>query len=305
LLMSSAIPFMSEMPFTARLAVAAIFGVISTARSPSSAIAIISEVRAKGSFTDSVLSVTVAMDVVIIMLFAVVISFCQVLIVPGSELSLTLLLFILLEIAVALGIGFFLGKGIIYLIRNLEAELPVITAALGFMVIKFCHSLHAYLFDMYQIEINLEPLLICMAAGFTVQNFSAHGESFLKSMDNVSLPIYVAFFAITGASIDIDVLKTGWLLGLVVFLVRATMIWVGSNLSGRAGGDSPRIYKNAWLGFITQAGVSLGLLTEVVRRFPELGVHVQSILIASITLNQIIGPMTFKYVLRKVGEARR
>ncbi len=302
--MSSMIPFMSEMPFSLKLAIAAIFGVISTARSPSSAIAIISEVRAKGPFTDTVLSVTVAMDVVIIMLFAIVISFCQVLITPESELSMILLLYIMLEIGTTFVLGFLLGKGIIYLIRNLDAELPVIIAVMGFVVIKFCHSLGEYVNDVHDISLNLEPLLICMAAGFTVQNFSDHGSSFLRSMDNVSVPIYVAFFAITGATINIDILKTGWILGFVVFLVRGMMIYVGTSLSGRLAGDTPKIYKNAWLGFITQAGVSLGLLTEVVRRFPDLGVNVQSILIASITLNQIFGPVAFKYVLHKVGESK-
>jgi Kef-type K+ transport system membrane component KefB len=123
-------------------------------------------------------------------------------------------------------------------------------------------------------------------------------------MDRVSLPIYVAFFAITGASIQLDVLQAGWLLGLAVALSRAGMIYIGSYLSGRAAGDPPALYKNAWLGFVTQAGVSLGLVAEVARRFPEIAVHLQTILIASITLNQIVGPIAFKHVLGKLGESK-
>ena len=42
---------------------------------------------------------------------------------------------------------------------------------------------------------------------------------------------------------------------------------------------------------------------EVVRRFPEIGMPIQTILIAAITINQIIGPMAFKYGLNKVGES--
>ena len=48
---------------------------------------------------------------------------------------------------------------------------------------------------------------------------------------------------------------------------------------------------------------SLGLLAEVARRLPEIGVPIQTILIAAITLNQVIGPIAFKYALFKVGEA--
>ena len=123
-------------------------------------------------------------------------------------------------------------------------------------------------------------------------------------MDRVALPIYVAFFAITGAKINLGLLRTGWILGLVVVLVRGLMLYVGAVASGKLARDKPPIYKNAWLGFITQAGVSLGLLTEVVRRFPEIGPHIESILIAAITVNQIVGPVAFKYALNKLGEAR-
>ncbi len=65
---------------------------------------------------------------------------------------------------------------------------------------------------------------------------------------------------------------------------------------------NPGSIKTSKLGFVIQAGVSLGLLTEVFGRFPEIGVHVQTILIASITVNQLIGPIRLKHALIKVGE---
>jgi Kef-type K+ transport system membrane component KefB len=301
---SGFIPFMREFNPVAKLAVSAIFGVIAVARSPSSTIAIISETKAKGDYTDTVLSVTIATDVVIIVFFAVVISACEVLISGGGTISLAFLLELLLEIGLAFVLGFLLGKVIVFLIETLHVEFPVVITAMGFLVIKFSHRLGEYMHQIHEINVNIEPLLICMAAGFTVQNFSKHGTTFLERMDRVSLPIYIGFFAITGANIDIDVLKNAWLLGLIVMLVRTLMIYIGSFLSGKLSRDPPVIYKNTWLGFITQAGVSLGLLAEVVRRFPEIGIPIQTILIATITLNQVIGPIAFKYALFKVGEAK-
>ena len=301
---SKFIPFMSGYEPAMRLAISAIFGIIAVARSPSSAIAVISETKAEGDYTDTVLSVTIAMDVVIIIFFAVVISACQVLISKDSSVSPFFALFLLLEITIAFVLGFFLGKVIIFLIDKVKVEFPVVITAMGFLVIKFSHLLGDHLHDVHGINLHLEPLLICMAAGFTVQNFSKHGATFLERMDRVSFPIYIAFFAITGASIDVGILKTAWFLGLVIVISRILMIYVGSYFSGKLSGDRPDIYKNTWLGFITQAGVSLGLLTEVARRFPEIGVPIQTILIASITLNQVIGPIAFKYALFKVGEAK-
>jgi len=299
---SEMIPFMANYDISIRIAISALFGVIAVARSPSSTIAIISETKAKGDYTSMVLSVTIVTDVVIIILFGIVISFCQVLITGGGNIDLTFFLDLITEIGIALVIGFLLGKSIVFLIQKVKMEFPVVITAVGFLVIKFSHLLGNYLHEVYNIGIHLEPLLICMAAGFTIQNFSKYGKEFLSKMDRVSLPIYVAFFAITGASINIDILKSGWVLGLVIVLSRTIMIFIGSYVSGRVSGDPPRIYRYTWLGFITQAGVSLGLLTEIVRRFPEIGIPIQSILIAAITLNQIIGPIAFKFALNRVGE---
>jgi Kef-type K+ transport system membrane component KefB len=301
---SGFIPFMKPYAPLIRLAISAIFGVIAVARSPSSAIAIISETKAEGDYTDTVLSVTIAMDVVIIIFFAVIISTCEVLISGGSAFSVVFILDLLLEMVIAFILGFLLGKSIIFLIEKVKVEFPVVITAMGFLVIKFSHLLGDYLQEIHEIGLRLEPLLICMAAGFTVQNFSKHGTTFLKRMDRVSFPIYIGFFAITGANINIDVLKNAWFLGLVIVISRTIMIYIGSFISGKLARDPPRIYKNTWLGFITQAGVSLGLLTEVVRRFPDIGIPIRTILIAAITINQLVGPVAFKYALFKVGETK-
>ncbi|HZX10731.1 MAG TPA: cation:proton antiporter [Acidobacteriota bacterium] len=303
-LLSNAMPFMSDFSPTLRLAVSAIFGTIAVARSPSSAIAIISETKSKGPYTDIVLSVSVAMDVFIIILFAVVISLVQIFIKGQGGLNFSLVFSLLFEISAAFLLGFLLGKLIVFLIEKIHMEFPVVIIAMGFIVIEFSHLLGDYLQQVHDIRLELEPLLICMAAGFTVQNFSKQGEIFLQRMDRVSLPIYIAFFAMTGAAMNLKVLRTGWLLGLVVFVVRLISIYVGSFVSGRLAKNQPKIYKNVWLGFITQAGVSLGLLSEVARRFPEIGPSIQTILVAAIIMNQIIGPIAFKYGLKKAGETQ-
>jgi Kef-type K+ transport system membrane component KefB len=303
-LLSNNMPFMSDFNVPARLAVSAIFGTIAVACSPSSAIAIISETKAKGRYTDTVLSVIVAMDVLIIITFAVVISIAQISIKSQGGLNFSLIFSLLFKITVAFLLGFLLGKLIVFLIEKVHIEFPVVIIAMGFIVIEFSHILANYLHQFYDIRLELEPLLICMAAGFTVQNFSKQGENFLQRMDRVSLPIYIAFFAMTGAAMNLNVLRTGWMLGLSVFGIRLISIYIGTQVSGRLAKSEPKIYKNVWLCFITQAGVSLGLLSEVARRFPEIGPSVQTILVAAIIMNQIIGPIAFKYGLKKVGETQ-
>ena len=293
-----------DIDLAARIAVSMMIGIISVARSPSSTIAIINETKAKGQYTNIVLSVTIVIDVVIIVLFGIVISVCQVLISTKGPVNWLFFLALLFEIIIALVLGFLLGKIIVFLIEYLKVEFPIVVICTGFMVIQFNHLLGNYLKETHNLAVNFEPLLICMSAGFMVQNYSNHGKIFLMKMDKASILIYIAFFTMIGASINIEVMKNSWMIGLAIVLVRFLMLYFASFLSGKLAGDKPEIYNRYWLGFITQAGVSLGLLTEIARRFPEIGVPIQSILIAAITVNQFIGPVALKYALQKSGESQ-
>ncbi|MBU3917963.1 cation:proton antiporter [bacterium] len=298
------IPAFVNIGYAKRLAISVIFGIISVALSPSSTIAIISETKAKGKYTDIMLSVTVIIDVIVIVLFGVAVSFSKAIFSSTASMDWTFFLILLVEIILALILGSFLGKGIVFLIDKVKVEFPVVIVGVGFFVIKFSHLSTAYLHDSHDIVINFEPLLICIAAGFTVQNYSNFGKNFLYKMDRVSLPVFIAFFAITGASINIDILKTSWIFGLIIVGIRLVTLYIACITSGIISKDESLIYKNYWLGSITQAGVSLGLLAEIIRSFPSIGEPIQSLLIAAIAVNQFIGPVALKWALVKVGDAK-
>ena len=103
------IPFMAEMPPTHILAVSVLFATIFVARSPSSAIAVINEMRANGPFTKTVMGVTVVKDVLVIFLFAICLSVAKALI---NDETTGVLFFVLLffEIIVSFGLGYLLGR---------------------------------------------------------------------------------------------------------------------------------------------------------------------------------------------------
>lgn len=302
---SDFIPFMAGLSFTAKIGIASIFGVISVARSPSSTIAIISETEAKGNYTNSILSSTIVTDVLIIILFAITVSVGEILIKSSKSFDIGFIFYLVLEIILAFVVGFILGYFILFLMNRVKVEFSILIIALGFFVIKFSHFLGDYIVETYEISLHLEPLLICMAAGFTVQNFSEYGELFLKRIEKVSLPIFLTFFSITGASINLDTLALGWFVGVITFFSRIFTIFLGSFFSGKIAKAEKCITNWGWLGFITQAGVSLGLLSEVLRRFPEIGPNIQTILIATITINQIIGPIGLKFGLTIAKETYR
>ena len=95
-LVSDYIPFMSNMGFKAKMAVAILMATIFVARSPSSAIAVINELRAKGPFTQTAIGVTVVTDVLVIIVFAVCFALANTFL-SGEPLSLVSLGFWLLN----------------------------------------------------------------------------------------------------------------------------------------------------------------------------------------------------------------
>jgi hypothetical protein len=49
--------------------------------------------------------------------------------------------------------------------------------------------------------------------------------------------------------------------------------------------------------------VAIGLAVLAARQFPEIGDHLNTVVLAIIAVNQIVGPITFKMALNNVGES--
>jgi Kef-type K+ transport system membrane component KefB len=300
----SLLPFLAGKPAGHGLAVAFLLGTFALARSPASAIAIISECKARGPFTEMVLGVTVVIDVLVIVVFGAMISIGQVLITPGVQLDFQLLIVIAVDLAGSILAGFVVGWVILLYMRYVRAEVLVFILALAFTVTLFSRQFALLLEHVFSVALHLEPMLICVTAGFWVRNFSPDGGLFMQTIDRSSLPIYVIFFSLTGAALQIDALGQTWVIALLLVAVRSLLVWLGAYLAGSLAGDPPVMRRMSGLGFIAQAGVSLGLAGIVMRSFPEWGAALSTTIVAIVALNQIIGPVAFKFALGAVGEAR-
>lgn len=110
-LLSEFLPFTSTMPPMHRMGVAILAGAILVARSPSSAIAVVNELRAKGPFTKTAIGVTVIMDVVVIAFFSVNESIAATLL-SGRQFDLRFILLLAVELGLSVLFGYLLGKAI-------------------------------------------------------------------------------------------------------------------------------------------------------------------------------------------------
>ncbi len=287
------------------IALAALLGVISVARSPSSAIAIISECRASGRFTSTVLGVTVAMDVLIIIFFTLALTISKIFLSTAIGMDYQAFMGIFFAVVVSLVLGLILGKIISIYIEKIGHDLPLFLLFFAFGIFKISLWLNVFMEGRFGISLNLEPLLICMSAGFSVQNFSGAGSVFMDGLERISLPIYVLFFSLAGASLNLEALRIAWPLALSIAMVRGMSIFASTWLAGLLNRETSSHRNSAWLAYLTQAGVSIGLAQMAQRHFPEVGVYLTTVVLAVITINQVVGPVGFKMALARVGEMYR
>jgi len=151
--------------------------------------------------------------------------------------------------------------------------------------------------------LRFEPLLAFMVAGFVVANFSQQGEKLLSSVDKTGNVVYVVFFATAGAHLDLPLVKELWPIALFLGGIRALTTWATHRLSARLTNESPVLRTWGWSCLVSQAGLTIGMAVIVERSFPSFGAGFRSLAIANVALNELMGPILFKFALDRTGES--
>ncbi|TDI73512.1 MAG: potassium transporter TrkA [Bacteroidetes bacterium] len=302
--MTSYIPFMAELSSGVKIIIAALFGVIFVARSPSSAIALINELRANGPFTKTTLGVTVLIDVLVIILFAICLSVAKA-VINGEESGFSFLLILLIELVLSFGLGLLLGKILqIPLTLKINRHIKgVVIILLGYGVYLFSSFIKVNTEIIFNHEVVLEPLLICIIGSFFITNYSKNRIEFVELLNDISPTIYIIFFTLTGASLSLQTLVQVFWIAIALFGLRIFTLVLGGIFGAVAANDNKKYIFISWMPYVTQAGVALGLTTLVAAEFPSWGYEFQTIIIAIIIINQLIGPPLFKMAINYVGES--
>ncbi len=272
------------------IAMALIMAALSIGTSPSISLAVMNESRARGRLMDLVLGSAVLKDLVVVVLLALTVAIAKTLLAPGVPLDAEVLWDVAIEIGSSAAAGSVLGVLLILYIRYVHAEMLFVVAATILVVSEVGKALH------------LELLLVFITAGFVVRNFSKHGHALLKPIEMVALPVFVVFFTIAGASVDLGRTLSVLPLAFALCVARAFVYVVASRFGGRIGGEEPRIQRMAWLGYLPQAGVTLGLVGIAASQVAELSTHIATTGMAVVAVNLLVGPVTLRRALRALGE---
>ena len=283
---------------------------IASATAPAATLMVIKQYRAHGPLVDTLLPVVALDDAAALILFAILFQIASAL--AGGTISVyAILVKPLLEIIISLGVGVVLGFVISFANRFFKSRnnrliwcIFSVFAALGFY----------YLFKApFMGGFELSSLLTCMMAGAVYTNFVKESGRTLDVMDRFTSPVYMMFFVISGASLDLTIFFNGD--GLVVVLIALTYIifrvigkWTGAYVGASITRCEPQVRKYIGFALVPQAGVAIGLSTTAYNLFsqnPEtekVGALILAIILTSTLVYELVGPMVAKFALKKAHE---
>ena len=293
ILISDFIPVLSELSNDLQIGLAILFAGTALSTSPATTIGIITEVTAHGKVTNIVLAVTVMKAIVLILFFPIILLCAKIFLFENSSYNISLIMEIFLHIIGSMGLGIMMGIIIIWYLSKVKVEVSIFLLAVALTITEI-----SFLF-------GLEILLSAMIAGIIVQNFSQQGQGLIKGVEIFSLPIYVIFFCFAGASLHIDVLTEAITITLFIVFVRFLLNYLG-NYTGAFLAKEDKFTKHfSWLGYIGQAGIAVGLGILIEQNLPnEIRNYFITVLISTVVINEMMGPVLLKYVFNKAGEAQ-
>lgn len=284
------LPFFAELTPTQTIAVALVLGVTISAQSPAVVVALRNEMGSEGPVTRTVLGVVVLADLVVIVCFAVASSIAQGTLGAGGDATSTAYR-VAWELFGSLGIGAVVGLLLTVYLRVVKSGAALFLLATCVVVAELSGPLH------------LDTLLVALAAGIFIQNVGRAGDRLLHEIESASLPVYVVFFAVAGATIHIGVIPLVAIPAISLVLIRATSFLVGSRIATGLAGSPPEVRRWAGFGLLPQAGLALALSLLFARTFPTFGESASALTLGIVALNELVAPIFFRLALVRSGEA--
>lgn len=293
LLAAPLLSFTADATLVERVMLAIIFGSIAIANSPSVAIAVINDSGARGPVASTILSITILKDVAVVILFAATLSVGRVVLGTGGG-TREFLVSTALAIPGSIAAGAAIGWLVALYLRHVGSKLVLFTLALAFVNAQIAERFH------------LEVLLLSLSAGFFVENISpVQGEPLIEAIEKNSTPLYALFFGLAGAALSLSGLVDLWYIVAALVLVRAAAIFGGTWAGARLTGADDVIRRYAWVGFISQAGITLGMVVIAARAFPQWATLFTTLFVAMVAIHELCGPVLLQDGLRRAGELGR
>lgn len=277
--------------------IAMFLGALASTTAPTTTIAVIEEYKSVGIVTTALLAIVAIDDVLAIINYSLTLS------VYSSMMGLLVnngyiynILSLLFHIAGSMILGGLFAHLAIFIISKVHNRN---TLSIGIGNILLVYTVSSFF--------GFEALLSIMIFGFVLSNKSEYFDDIFKHLEeNYMDIIFMLFFIVTGASVNIDMLFQMWHIAAVYVLLRGVGKVFGSYLGARLSKSKKVIRENVGFALLPQAGVALGLAMLLYKEFPQSPMVqiVLNIILASTIIHEILGPLFTKFALKRADEIK-
>ncbi len=286
-----------RLPFEAAITL----GAIASATAPAATLMVVRQYKADGPVTRLLLPIVALDDAVGLVVFSVSFGIAMAL-KDGNADMISIVVNPLLEIVFSVLLGSALG----FLLAEMEKLFFSNTNRLS-MTITFVFltiALSSLEIPAGKATISFSSLLVCMMLGTVFCNMSDASEEIMKRADKWTSPLYVAFFVLSGAELELGVFAHAEyvLIGVVYILGRSLGKYLGANLSSTAMGCDKNIRKYLGITLLPQAGVALGMCNQAMALGDAEGSIIRNVTLFSVLIYELAGPLLTREALTLAGE---
>ena len=272
-----------------------LLGAIASATAPAATTSVLWEYKTKGPLTSTILGIVAMDDALALLLFAIASSLAGSLIGYSNGTIVNTFLIPIYEIGGSILIGVLSGLILNKILKRYRKEERILAFSVGIVLLVLGVALF----------MNVDILLAAMALGVTVVNFTPRkSKEMFKLIGGFTPPIYILFFVLVGAKLNLSYMSLAVILLLIIYLIGRTVgKMAGANFGARISGATRIVQKYLPACLFCQAGVAIGLSILASQRFPgEIGHTIVIIIITTVFILEIAGPPFVKIAVTKAGE---
>jgi len=281
---------------TRDLPLSIILASLAPATAPAGTIAVLRDLRAKGTLTDITMALVGLDDALVIVIYSVGIMWAKMLL--GGEAGISFAFaYPLWEIFGGLGLGGVIGVALSYFAKKIHLSSDHIFI-ISIAVAMLCWGLAEM--------IGVSAILTCMALGTAVINLNVQiGTRSNELIDNIMTPVFVLFFAAIGMQMDFSLFTLMWPLIIMYCVGRSIGKIAGCSLGAVISRSEPKIKKYLGLAMLDQAGVAVGLAFLAAQALSEyeIGGTIITLMATTTVVHGLLSPPLIQYAVRKSGES--
>ena len=274
-------------------------GAIAAATAPAATLMVVRQYKADGPMTKLLLLVVAIDDAVGLMLFSASYGIAKVL--ESGEISLvTIILEPVIEIVLSVVLGSAVGLALFGIEKFFHSRSKRLSISIAFVFLTI--GLSMLEFEIGGIHFGFSLLLVCMMCGTLFCNVCDFSEELMGRIDGWTAPLFVLFFVLSGAELDLEILANPpvLLIGAVYIAARSLGKYFGAYLSCAATKCSKLIQKHLGITLLPQAGVALGM--ALTAQSLSDGHVVRNVVLFSVLIYELVGPALTKRSLIAAGE---